>query len=127
MFLEYESENRYFCKCESCLKTNAMIKKEDCTEENGILKLPSPLPCKWCGNISDTIQRENSDATDNIVKCPKCKSTQLTAGNKGFGLGKAVVGGILLANPVGLLGGFIGSKKLMISCLKCGHTWEAGK
>lgn len=60
------------------------------------------------------------------VMCAKCKSTQITAGNKGFGLGKAATGGILLG-PVGLLGGVIGSKKVIVTCLKCGHRWEAGK
>lgn len=63
---------------------------------------------------------------DNLIKCPKCNSTQITAGNKGFGLGKAAVGGILLG-PVGLLGGLIGSKKITITCLKCGHEWKVGK
>ncbi len=60
------------------------------------------------------------------IRCPKCGSTQIAAGNKGFGLGKAAAGGLLLG-PVGLLGGLIGSKKVMITCLKCGYKWEAGK
>ena len=60
------------------------------------------------------------------LKCPRCKSTQLHAGQKGFGLGKAAAGGLLLG-PVGLLGGMIGSKKVMVTCLKCGFKWQAGK
>jgi tellurium resistance protein TerD len=35
------------------------------------------------------------------------------------------MGGFLLG-PVGLLGGLIGSKKIMITCLKCGYKWQAG-
>jgi len=62
---------------------------------------------------------------DDTIKCPKCRSSQVTANNKGFGLGKAAVGGLLLG-PVGLLGGLIGSKKVMITCLKCGHRWQPG-
>jgi tellurium resistance protein TerD len=62
---------------------------------------------------------------DDAVKCPKCRSTQIAAGNQGFGLGKAAVGGLLLG-PVGLLGGMIGSKKIEITCLKCGHKWKPG-
>jgi hypothetical protein len=62
----------------------------------------------------------------NEVKCPKCGSTQISAGDKGFGLGKAAAGGLLLG-PVGLLGGLIGSKKVIVTCLKCGYKWEAGK
>ena len=57
------------------------------------------------------------------LKCPKCKSTNLTANNKGFGLGKAAVGGILLG-PVGLLGGLFGSKKPVFICLNCGNQFE---
>ena len=30
------------------------------------------------------------------IKCPKCGSTQITAQNKGFGLGKAAIGGLAL-------------------------------
>ena len=63
---------------------------------------------------------------DNEVKCPKCGSSQITADKKGYGLGKAVGGGLLLG-PIGLLGGLIGSKKVMVTCLKCGQQWEAGK
>ena len=57
------------------------------------------------------------------VRCPRCRSTQLTANRKGFGLGKAAAGGLLLG-PVGLLGGFLGSSKVKITCLKCGYSWK---
>lgn len=63
---------------------------------------------------------------DDQIRCPKCTSTQLTASNKGFNLIKATVGGVLLGS-IGLLGGFWGSKKTMITCLKCGNKWEAGQ
>ena len=60
------------------------------------------------------------------IKCPKCSSTQLTANKKGFGLAKAAIGG-LLTGGIGLLGGFIGSGKVKITCLNCGHSWKAGQ
>lgn len=60
------------------------------------------------------------------IKCPKCKSTQITSKTKGFGLGKAAVGGILLG-PIGLAGGLLGSKKIKVVCLKCGKEWIPGK
>ena len=59
------------------------------------------------------------------IKCPKCASTQLTANKKGFGLGKAAVGGLLLG-PVGLLGGMIGGGTVIITCLNCGNSWQPG-
>ena len=60
------------------------------------------------------------------MKCPKCSSEELTANKKGFGLGKALVGGILTGG-VGLLAGCIGSSKIKITCLSCGNSWKAGK
>jgi tellurium resistance protein TerD len=64
-------------------------------------------------------------AEEEAVKCPICKSTQITANKKGYGLGKAAIGGVLLG-PVGLLGGFVGSGKVKVTCLKCGYSWKPG-
>jgi len=75
-------------------------------------------------------QAKNAPAAANpdlVVSCPKCGSTQVVGGDKGFGLGKAAVGGVVTGSPIGLLGGFIGSKKAMVSCMNCGNRWEAGK
>lgn len=58
----------------------------------------------------------------NHVGCPKCGSTQVSALKKGFGIGKSLLGGFL-AGPVGLLGGFVGSRKVYVACAACGHTW----
>lgn len=58
------------------------------------------------------------------LSCPRCRSLRVTAGKKGFGIGKAVVGSLLLG-PVGLLGGFIGSKNLEFLCLDCNQRWNA--
>ena len=66
------------------------------------------------------------DATEDALRCPKCNSTQLSADKKGFGLGKALVGGVLTGG-VGLLAGFLGSKKVLVTCLKCGNQWKAGQ
>lgn len=58
------------------------------------------------------------------MSCPSCHSTQVTAGKKGFGFGKALVGGVLLG-PVGILAGFIGSKNMEFACLSCKERWSA--
>lgn len=57
------------------------------------------------------------------MKCPKCKSTYLDINKKGFGAGKALAGAVLTGG-VGLLAGFIGSKKIKATCLKCGHKFD---
>lgn len=48
---------------------------------------------------------------DEKIKCPECGSEQITATQKGYGL----------------LTGFIGSGKVMITCLKCGHRFKPGE
>jgi hypothetical protein len=59
------------------------------------------------------------------IGCPWCGSTQLNASTKGFGVGKAMAGGFLLG-PFGLLGGLLGSRKIKITCLKCGYRFSPG-
>ena len=60
------------------------------------------------------------------IKCPKCLSTQITANKKGFSGSKAV-GGALLTGGIGLLAGTIGSNKIIITCLNCGHKFKPGE
>lgn len=71
-------------------------------------------------------EKNEIDHGKDVVKCPKCKSTSLSANKKGYGLGKAAVGAVI-AGPVGLLGGFVGSNKIKITCLSCGHVFKVGK
>jgi tellurium resistance protein TerD len=62
---------------------------------------------------------------DDTLRCPKCGSTQVSADKKGFGFLKAAAGAVLTGG-YGLLGGFIGSRKVLVTCLKCGKQWKAG-
>ena len=57
------------------------------------------------------------------VYCPKCLSTSITANQKGFGFGRAAIGAAV-GLDVGLIAGGIGSKKVICTCLKCGHQWK---
>jgi len=59
------------------------------------------------------------------VKCPKCGSTQISADKKGFSGVKAVAGAAVTGG-IGLLAGTIGSNKVKITCLKCGHVFNPG-
>lgn len=68
------------------------------------------------------IKQMDSDGT---AYCPKCHSTSLSANKKGFGIGKAVIGGFL-AGPIGLVAGNAGAKKVRVTCLKCGHQFMVG-
>ena len=97
----------------------------------------NPLYDKEAFNYRETKQAENrkrsleegakrAERKRNNPSCPHCGSTALSANKKGFGLGKAVAGGVITGG-VGLLAGFIGSGKVEITCLSCGHHWLAGK
>lgn len=52
----------------------------------------------------DAMRRSGS----NVPKCPKCGSTAITAGQRGFNI----------------LTGFIGSGATMNRCAQCGHKWK---
>ena len=94
-------------KCRKCKNTNVIGKDaEEITREEKI----------------ESVKTE----PDNTLRCKKCNSTELSANQKGFGAGKALVGAALTGG-IGLLGGFIGSKKVKITCLQCGYVWYAGK
>lgn len=55
--------------------------------------------------------------------CPKCGSTSLTGNKKGFGIGKAVLGAGVLG-PFGLVAGNINAKKVIVTCMNCGHKFK---
>ena len=45
------------------------------------------------------------------IKCPKCKSTQVHAGKRGWNL----------------MTGLLGSGAVIMTCLKCGHKFKPGQ
>lgn len=72
------------------------------------------------------IRERNYVPEGHQVRCPKCGSTQLSANKKGFSLGKAVVGGIVLNPILGAATGMIGKDKIIVTCLNCGRQFKAG-
>ena len=60
-------------------------------------------------------------------ECPLCGEfagwVQIDAAHKGFSVGKAAVGGVVLG-PVGLLGGALGKKKVTYLCKACNFQHE---
>lgn len=60
-------------------------------------------------------------------KCPMCGEKQkqklVDSTNKGFSVGKAAVGAVLLG-PLGLVGGALGKKKQCYYCGNCGFNHE---
>jgi hypothetical protein len=74
----------------------------------------------------DFAKRKAELDKQDIIYCPKCLSTQLSTNQKGFSAGNAIAGGLLLG-PLGLIAGTAGSKRVRITCLKCGHKFYPGK
>lgn len=70
--------------------------------------------------------RKNELEKSGQVYCPKCLSTSISANQKGFGFVRGAIGASI-GLDVGLIAGSIGSKKVICTCLKCGHQWAAGK
>lgn len=66
------------------------------------------------------------DAEEEKIKCPNCKSTQITANKKGFS-GVKAVGGAVLTGGIGILAGTIGSNKILLTCLSCGKQFKVGE
>ena len=60
-------------------------------------------------------------------KCPMCGAVsewkQVDTSNKGFSVGKAAVGAVLLG-PVGLVGGALGKQTTSYYCGKCGFNHD---
>ena len=56
-------------------------------------------------HVSELIEKNNSSKS---IECPKCKSTNITTGQRGYSV----------------IWGFAGSNRTMNRCAKCGHKWE---
>lgn len=65
-----------------------------------------------CGHIENTISNKEIDdyylVAESPIHCPRCNSTSISTGNRGFSL----------------VWGFIGSGKTVNRCGKCGYTWK---
>ncbi|WP_051196305.1 hypothetical protein [Clostridium cadaveris] len=71
-------------------------------------------------------QTSHNEDDNNVARCPKCGSTSLTGNKKGFSATKGVLG--LAVSPLaGAIVGSTGKNKVIVTCLKCGHHWKAGK
>lgn len=63
---------------------------------------------------------------EEIITCPRCGSSQITANKKGFS-GKKAVAGAILTGGIGILAGTLGSNKVILTCLACGHRFKPGE
>lgn len=137
MYFEGVDDKYILIKCDKCRHLLKFYKQYLASYDDEHCVVNTPLQCS-CGNKSTLeIYKETEEEKEkrcstpieeaNQVHCPKCGSTQITANKKGFGLGKAVVGTVLTGGLWGAGAGFMGSNKVILTCLKCGKQWKAGK
>lgn len=62
-------------------------------------------------NQQQNQQKQVKESEENKVKCPRCGSTNIVTGQRGFSI----------------LTGFIGSSKTMNRCASCGYKWSPKK
>lgn len=62
-------------------------------------------------DASTQLDYYHSPISQNTIRCPKCGSTSITTGTRGFSI----------------VTGFIGSNKTVNRCGSCGHTWKPHK
>lgn len=121
--------------CSKCLKTVDYKKSEfldefvcdKCSSNDGTLcdnDTNITIVCKKCGtpkivfekhyvqvdnrNKIGIIVNKQPEIQSGIVKCPICRSVQISTSKRGFSL----------------LTGFIGANKTVNRCARCGHTWQ---
>lgn len=132
LVLKYFSEDSEFInsECDKCKRILRIGRYKLSGSDVGYSTNAAGVKCP-CGEIYHSIQGKSEapnfastrTGSTAVLKCPKCGSTNFTAVSKGFGLGKAAAGGLLLG-PVGLLGGLFGSKKPLFTCLNCGKQFK---
>lgn len=87
-----ETKKHISVKCMECGKVNVVFTKPEVTIDNVDVVVPSAA---------------EKIATAKL-KCPRCGSTAVTTGQRGFSI----------------LTGFLGSNKTVNRCGKCGYTWK---
>lgn len=123
-------------QCEKCNKKYKLVAEHFSDSRGQSMTLKDVIKC-GCGKHHNLVAPDQTQPTptpktfdhtqtDNTIRCGRCNSTQLHADKKGFSLGKALTGGALIGGA-GLLGGFAGKNKVMITCLSCGYKWKAGR
>lgn len=88
-----ETESTINIKCKSCGADYIMVNKR----QKEVVGLRTP-PASLFGDPKP----------EEPVRCPKCSSTQITTGSRGYSM----------------IWGFIGSGKTVNRCARCGHKWE---
>lgn len=104
-------------KCDNCSSTQGIL----CDEDTNI-----KFMCRKCGTFKVIFEKhyvkednrpkmtrriivdKQPTPKSEVIKCPKCNSTQISTGKRGFSL----------------MTGFIGANKTVNRCARCGYSWK---
>ena len=107
------------------------VKDESASKNQDTYIPPEPSVLTTCKTCNEEISKTASSCPhcgENLpgfhFRCPKCRSPNISIGEKGYSLGKAAVGAVVLG-PGGLLAGLHGRKNAELHCLSCGKKWKS--
>lgn len=109
---KYDTDNKLILICKTCqyklpLGTNGT--------ESPLLRKFLEDPTQFKTSPGEMIERisknEKEKANLNLPKCPRCGSTSITAGQRGYSI----------------LTGFLGSGSTVNRCANCGYKWKPHK
>jgi len=92
-----DAGEKVLAECPKCGRVLTILRDRASTTDDGYLATGGfRCPCGFAGQrISKKAPKGPSRSGSSKVRCPKCRSEQIAGGRKGFGLGKAAVGGLL--------------------------------
>lgn len=101
------------------------------SQHTSMLKSSNKSIVKRHGKLSEYVKFKELRGTsvvpkeiDETIKCPKCGSTNIYIGKKGYGVGKALVTSVIINPLVGLGVGALGRKNIECTCVKCNTRFE---
>lgn len=99
-----DNEEKFALRCLSCGHIKVVVAKTHLDPVSAFLSSRKEQPL----TVEERRQILQSEENCNVVRCPKCSSTQITTGSRGYSLAW----------------GFIGAGKTVNRCANCGHKWE---
>lgn len=109
------NEREIIAKCYKCNTEVSIPISEINKELKPIILLKTPISCnceenKYIFKERSPIYQQNIPKEPKEIKCPHCGSTEYHASKRGWKLTT----------------GFLGSSKIIITCLACGKKWTPG-
>ena len=125
----YETTDKNMYTCPECLCDDVFVQTKEEEEllrllnnrelTNAMIKLKQNDPIEYQLKLNqfklqkeqaENIKRQKSAEKTESLTCPKCGSTNITEGTKGFSI----------------MTGFIGSSNFRYVCKNCGNKWKPG-